>query len=110
MAKEEKQAKPDKPAKEKPDKDKPDKKEKGKGKAAEGKTGGKAAAPEQKVVPRLWEKYHREVRPKLAEKLGRANALDLPRFKKIVVNMGVGSAVQEKKHLEEAVAAMSQVT
>jgi large subunit ribosomal protein L5 len=98
-------------AKEKPDKpDKPDKKEKGKGKGAEGKGGGKAAAPEQKVVPRLWEKYHREVRPRLAEKLGRSNAHELPKLKKIVVNMGVGSAVQEKKHLEEAVSALSQVT
>ncbi len=78
---------------------------KGKGKAAEGKS-----APEEKVVPRLREKYAQQVRPSLAEKFGRANPLDLPRLKKIVVNMGVGSAVQEKKHLEEAVAALGQVT
>src|SRR5262245_11964598 len=109
MAKEEKQPKPEKKEKGKA----PEGKGGGKGaagKGAAGKGGGKAAAPEEKVVPRLWEKYHREVRPRLAEKFGRSNALDLPKLKKIVVNMGVGSAVQEKKHLEEAVAALGQVT
>ena len=109
MAKEEKAAQGEKPEKKEKSKGKAEGKSEGK---AEGK-GGKAAkpsAPEQKVVPRLWEKYHREVRPKLAEKFARSNALNLPRLEKIVVNMGVGSAVQEKKHLEEAVSALSQVT
>jgi large subunit ribosomal protein L5 len=90
----------------KPDKGKPDKGKPDKGKPEKG----KPAEPEPKVVPRLWEKYDKQIRARLAEKLGRSNALDLPRLKKIVVNMGVGSAVQEKKHLEEAVSALSQVT
>ena len=48
--------------------------------------------------------------PALAEKFGRANRLSLPRLEKIVINMGVGSAITEKKHLEDAVAALAQIT
>ena len=36
--------------------------------------------------------------------------MPLPRLEKIVVNMGVGSAITEKKHMEEAVAALAQIT
>ncbi|HTU25388.1 MAG TPA: 50S ribosomal protein L5 [Pirellulales bacterium] len=60
--------------------------------------------------PRLWERYEKEVVPALANKLGRKNRLSLPRLEKIVVNMGVGSAVTEKKHLEDATAALAQIT
>jgi large subunit ribosomal protein L5 len=100
----------------KPDKGKADKGKADKGKADKGKPDkskpdkGKPSEPEPKVVPRLWQKYDTEIRARLAEKLGRPNRLNLPRLKKIVVNMGVGSAVQEKKHLEEAVSALTQVT
>lgn len=62
------------------------------------------------MVPRLQEKYHQEVSPALAKDLARDNHLSLPRLQKISVNMGVGSAISEKKHLEEAVAAMTQIT
>ena len=48
--------------------------------------------------------------PALAEKLGRTNRLSLPRLEKIVINMGVGSAITEKKHLEDAAAALAQIT
>ncbi len=59
------------------------------------------------MTPRLLERYNNEILPALAEKLGRKNRLSLPRLQKIVVNMGVGSAIGEKKHLEEAVSAMT---
>ena len=59
--------------------------------------------------PRLQEKYENEILPELKEKLGRTNRLSLPRLDKIVLNMGVGSAIQEKKHLEAAVAALTQI-
>jgi large subunit ribosomal protein L5 len=42
--------------------------------------------------------------------LGRGNRQSLPRLQKVVVNMGVGSAISEKKHLEEAVEALTQIT
>jgi large subunit ribosomal protein L5 len=60
--------------------------------------------------PRLLEKYEKEVLPALRESLGRTNKLELPRLEKIVVNMGVGDAVQEKKFLETAVDALGQIT
>jgi large subunit ribosomal protein L5 len=63
-----------------------------------------------KQVPRLQERYQQTIRPELAQKLGRSNSHALPRLKKIVVNMGVGAAATEKKFLDEAVDAMTQIT
>ncbi len=62
------------------------------------------------MMPRLKEKYDKEIVSKLADHLGRSNTLSLPRLEKIVVSMGVGSSVTDKKHLEEAVSAMSEIT
>ena len=62
------------------------------------------------MPPRLQEKYTTEVLPALAEKLGRSNRHSLPKIEKIVVNMGVGSAATDKKHIEEAVDALTQIT
>ena len=61
-------------------------------------------------VPRLQAKYFDEVLPQLKEQLGRANVMSLPRLQKIVVNMGVGTAITEKKHLEESVESLSLIT
>ena len=115
------EGKGEKPAKQ----PKPPKGEKGEGGKGEGKPekGGKgekgdkgkkakedAAPPEPIPVPRLHEKYHKQVLPTLGEKLGRKNRHALPRLEKIVVNMGVGAATQEKKHLETAAEAMGLIT
>lgn len=62
------------------------------------------------MTSRLQEQYEKEILPKLAESLGRKNRLSLPRVEKIVVSMGVGSAIADKKHMEEAVSAMSELT
>lgn len=62
------------------------------------------------MIPRLLERYQREIVPELAKRLGRKNPLSLPRLEKIVVNMGVGRALQDKKYLEEAVDALSLIT
>lgn len=69
-----------------------------------------AKEPEVIPTPRLQEKYHKEILPQLAEKLGRTNRLSLPRLEKIVVNMGVGKAASEKKYLEDALEAIRQIT
>jgi large subunit ribosomal protein L5 len=58
------------------------------------------------MPPRLLERYQNETLPALAEQLGRTNSLSLPRLEKIVINMGVGSAIGEKKHLDEATDAL----
>jgi large subunit ribosomal protein L5 len=68
------------------------------------------ATPQGKVTPRLQERYFKEILPALKQKLGRENIHSLPRLKKIIVNMGVGSAITEKKHLEESVESMGLIT
>ena len=62
------------------------------------------------MPPRLVERYEKQVLPSLQERFGRENRLSLPRLEKIVINMGVGSAIAEKKHLEEAVSALTQIS
>jgi large subunit ribosomal protein L5 len=61
-------------------------------------------------VPRLKERFEKEILPAMREKFGRENRLSLPRVEKIVVSMGVGSAMQDKKHIEEAASALSEIT
>lgn len=72
--------------------------------------GATATAEAPAETPRLLQHYLSTVRPKLAEALGRTNPHAIPRLQKIVVNMGVGVAVTEKKYLEEAIGALAQVT
>jgi large subunit ribosomal protein L5 len=62
--------------------------------------------PKTVPVPRLMERFKSEIVDVLVAKLGRKNKLSLPRLQKIVINMGVGKAITEKKYLEEAVEAM----
>ena len=61
------------------------------------------------MAARLKEKFDKEIRPSLGEKFGRKNINSLPRLEKIVVNMGVGSATQDKKDLADASEAMGLI-
>jgi large subunit ribosomal protein L5 len=61
-------------------------------------------------MARLMEKYRKEIMPALASKFGRTNPMSLPRLQKIVVNMGVGKAVQEKARMEQAAEQLTQIT
>ena len=61
-------------------------------------------------MARLLDRYHKEIAPRLAEKLGRKNRLSLPRLEKIVVNMGVGKALQDKNRLGQAAEQLAQIT
>ncbi len=51
---------------------------------------------------RLLERYNQAVVAELSKDLGRSNILSIPRLEKIVVSMGVGQAVAEKKRIESA--------
>ncbi len=62
------------------------------------------------MVPRLKEKYHAEVVPALTERFSYGNIHQVPRLEKIVVNMGVGEAVQDAKQLDAAMSDLSIVT
>ncbi len=61
-------------------------------------------------TPRLFEHYKNTVLPELSKKLGRTNPMNLPKIQKVVINMGVGAATTEKKYLDEAVGAMTQIS
>ncbi len=61
-------------------------------------------------MARLQERYKKEIVTRLAEKLGRPNLLSLPRLQKIVVNMGVGKALQDKNRMEQAAEQLTQIT
>src|SRR3954452_18675834 len=58
---------------------------------------------------RLHDRYQNEIVPALKKKLGRDNVLSLPRLQKIVVNMGVGKALQDKNRLEQAADQLAQI-
>lgn len=62
------------------------------------------------MTARLQVRYNDVIRPKLAEQLGIANVNAIPKLDKIVINMGVGSAMQDKKHLEIAADAMADIS
>ena len=55
------------------------------------------------AVPRLKQRYRDEIRAQLQTELGLSNVMEVPRFEKIVINMGVGAAVQQASLLEGAV-------
>jgi large subunit ribosomal protein L5 len=63
-----------------------------------------------KEQPRLLKKYREEVVKEVQKKFGLKNAMAVPRLEKIVVNMGVGAAIQDIKHLDAAVQDMTTIT
>ena len=65
-----------------------------------------AAAP----APRLKERYDAEIRTRLKDELHLANIMQVPRFEKIVINMGVGRATQQASLLEGAVNDLTVIT
>jgi len=65
---------------------------------------------EGKYIPRLKTKYLDEIRPKLVEKFSYKNPMEVPRLDKVVLNMGVGEAVADRKKLESAMEAMTLIS
>jgi large subunit ribosomal protein L5 len=61
-------------------------------------------------MARLLDRYNKEISPALASKLGRKNRLSLPRLEKIVVNMGVGKALQDKNRMQQSADQLAQIT
>ncbi len=58
----------------------------------------------------LKQKFNTEMVPVLQEKLGMSNVMAVPRLKKVVINMGVGQALTDKKHLTSAVADLEAIS
>jgi large subunit ribosomal protein L5 len=61
-------------------------------------------------MPRMKELYDTTLRAQLKESLGLANVMQVPKVDKIVVNMGVGAAVQQANLLENAVRDLAQIS
>ncbi len=61
-------------------------------------------------MARLWDQYKTQIVPALQQEFGRQNRLSIPRLEKIVVSMGLGRAIQEKKRLEVAQKELAQIT
>src|SRR4051795_1435064 len=60
--------------------------------------------------PRLRTRYDDEIKPALQTELGLANVMQVPRVEKIVVNMGVGRATQQRSLLDGAVTDLTTIT
>src|ERR1700741_3208495 len=60
-------------------------------------------------VPRLRTEYDKSIRAKLTEKFGYANIMQVPRLDKVVLNMGVGDAVNDRKKAEVAAGELSLI-
>lgn len=69
----------------------------------------KSPSTAKPVRPRLLTKYENEIRPALQEKLGKANVMSVPRLQKVIINMGVGSATQDKKVMDDATEALTLI-
>jgi len=59
---------------------------------------------------RLKDRYDREVLPALMKDMGYRNRLQVPRLEKIVINVGMGEAIQNAKALENAVAELATIS
>jgi large subunit ribosomal protein L5 len=61
-------------------------------------------------MARLMDRYQQEIVPHLKQKFGRENVNSIPKLQKIVVNMGVGKALQDKNRLEQSAEQLGQIT
>ena len=64
---------------------------------------------ETAYVPRLRAQFDKEIRGKLVEQFGYTNALQVPVLKKVVLNMGIGEAVNDRKKVELAAADLALI-
>ena len=62
------------------------------------------------MATRLYDEYLKTIRPKLVEQFGYKNLLAVPRLEKIVINMGVGEAVQDTRKVDVAAQELAMIT
>lgn len=62
------------------------------------------------MIPRLLERYRKEIIPAMQQRFGYKSPMEAPRIKKIVVNMGVGEAIADIKILDKAQEELSLIT
>jgi large subunit ribosomal protein L5 len=59
-------------------------------------------ADAQKYTPRLKKHYNEKIKPSLQKQFGYKNVMMTPKIEKIVINMGVGDAVNDRKAVDQA--------
>ena len=69
-----------------------------------------AKKKEGAYTPRLLQRYRDEIASKLSAEFGIENPMAVPRVEKIVVNMGLGEAIQNAKILDDAVDELAALT
>ncbi len=69
----------------------------------------KAKRPEQRVIPRLRTHFDETVRKQLTEQHGYKNPMQVPTILKVVINMGIGEGVSDRKKVDSAAADLGQI-
>ncbi len=68
------------------------------------------AGSEKKYVPRLYKKYKEEVVPKMMKEFGYKSVMAVPRIEKVVLNMGIGEAINDPEYLDKAVEELTLIS
>jgi len=68
-----------------------------------------AREPEERVTPRLRTHFDQVVRKELTDKFGYSNPMQVPAIQKVVLNMGIGEGVADRKKVEQAAADLSMI-
>lgn len=71
---------------------------------------GSSAVKPKDYIPRIKAMYHEQVIPAMMKEFGYKNPMQVPRVERIVLNIGMGEAVQNVKLLESAAAELEQIT
>jgi large subunit ribosomal protein L5 len=69
----------------------------------------KPREPEERVTPRLRTQFDEAIRKKLIEQFGYKNGMQVPRLEKVVLNMGIGEGVNDRKKVDNAAADLSLI-
>jgi len=69
-----------------------------------------AAKTQTAAAPRLRTRFETEIKPALQKELALTNVMQVPRFAKIVINMGVGKATQQRSLLDGAITDLTTIT
>jgi large subunit ribosomal protein L5 len=69
----------------------------------------KAKRPEQRVIPRLRTYFDETVRKQMIEQHGYKNPMQVPTIQKVVINMGIGEGVNDRKKVDSAAADLAQI-
>src|ERR1700681_4980318 len=66
-------------------------------------------ATTETYIPRVKERYERELRPRLKDELGLKSIMEVPRIAKITLNMGVGEAKTDAKQMDSAIEELTTI-